>query len=213
MVRQKIEDVLSGPRLMADESSASNLARNTLFELNVAARLWRAGLEPELGVGTDVRVEVEQNVLLIEGKRPLGPGGVAKCIKEARRQILSGAKKEPAGSRGIVARSFTRLVTEKGRQYFIAPNELAGKLGLRDLLEEAAAEYQDAWNRLGHHVVGILFHGVGLMQLAREGRYVTGQVTNMRRFAPLGSRDALVFEALWRCRTPTRSNSKKCPRR
>jgi hypothetical protein len=49
LLRPKLRDVLRGPDLPTGEDDASGQARNILFELNLAAKLWHAGLKPELG--------------------------------------------------------------------------------------------------------------------------------------------------------------------
>jgi hypothetical protein len=43
--RKKLQIVLKGPELPADEDENSSHARNTMFELNLAARIVRAGMD------------------------------------------------------------------------------------------------------------------------------------------------------------------------
>jgi hypothetical protein len=54
ITRRKIAKVLAGPLLPNDEDKNSNEAQNTLFELNVAARLRRAGFIASPGIDADV---------------------------------------------------------------------------------------------------------------------------------------------------------------
>jgi hypothetical protein len=42
---RKLHVALQGPELPSDENQNSNAARNTMFELNLAARMYRAGLD------------------------------------------------------------------------------------------------------------------------------------------------------------------------
>src|SRR5258705_9364506 len=53
-IERKLVDVLQGPALPTGEDKNTNLGRNVLFELNVASKLWSAGLSPTLGEHPDV---------------------------------------------------------------------------------------------------------------------------------------------------------------
>ncbi|MGH7771599.1 MAG: hypothetical protein ACREQA_05125, partial [Candidatus Binatia bacterium] len=43
IAREKLTKILGGPLLPKDEDGNSNEARNTLFEVNLASKLWSAG--------------------------------------------------------------------------------------------------------------------------------------------------------------------------
>ena len=75
--------VLAGPLLPNDEDKNSNEARNTLFELNVAARLRRAGFIASPGIDADVECEFDGRKLFVECKRPFRERNVAKQIRKA----------------------------------------------------------------------------------------------------------------------------------
>src|SRR5215467_971149 len=51
---KKLQAALSGPEFPDEEDKNSNHARNILFELTFAAKLWTAGLEPTLGDPPDL---------------------------------------------------------------------------------------------------------------------------------------------------------------
>lgn len=93
ILRPKLERVLVGPNIPTDEDQNSNLGRNILFELNLASKLWAAGLDPVLGECPDLSCEIENRVLLIECKRPTSMGGARKAIRRASDQIVHGAKR------------------------------------------------------------------------------------------------------------------------
>lgn len=62
VLRPKVHEVLKGPILPRDEDPESTRARNTLFELNLAGHLKRAGLIPQLGEHPDVKTLVGDEV-------------------------------------------------------------------------------------------------------------------------------------------------------
>jgi len=66
---KKLQAALSGPEFPDEEDKNSNHARNILFELTFAAKLWTAGLEPTLGDPPDLSCEIDGKALLIECKR------------------------------------------------------------------------------------------------------------------------------------------------
>jgi hypothetical protein len=113
ILREKLSYVLSGPASVPDETNTSNHARNTLFELVIGARLWRRGLNPVLSTDVDIKCQVMSKDVLIECKRPLGPAEVKPNIKDANRQLFRYLKREPPGTRGIVAISLARLATHR----------------------------------------------------------------------------------------------------
>ncbi len=195
IVRQKVKDILSGPRLPLDESATSNHARNTLFELNMAARLSRAGLKPELGKGTDVRCQIRDRQVLIECKRPFREEGVGPNLRKAAGQLREALRNEPAGARGVIAVSLTRLVS-KGERYIIASSEAVAKRGLGDQLLAIVSGSESVLTSLGNQIVGVLFHVIALVQLLDRGVYVTGQLTYPKCLAPSGSFDSRIFNDL-----------------
>ena len=84
IVRQKLRKALSGPFFPTDEDQNSNESRNTVFELNLAAKLAAAGLEPKLGTHADIEVVLLEKQLVIECKRPFSVRGLPRNIKDAR---------------------------------------------------------------------------------------------------------------------------------
>src|SRR5207244_264613 len=53
-IRPKLERALIGPVIPTDEDQNSSRGRNTLFELDLASKLWTAELEPILGERPDL---------------------------------------------------------------------------------------------------------------------------------------------------------------
>lgn len=54
VIYRKLQRILSGPLLPKDENENSNEPRNTLFELNLASKLWKAGLAPSIEMVADI---------------------------------------------------------------------------------------------------------------------------------------------------------------
>ena len=96
---RKLRDVLGGAALPGEDANA--LARNTQFELYVAALCCRAGLAPRL-LEPDCIVTVLGIRLGIAAKRAGGPN-VRGLVKEGARQLRK------AGLVGVVAVSLDRL--------------------------------------------------------------------------------------------------------
>jgi hypothetical protein len=104
-VKRKLAEVLRGPTLPTDEDPNTNQARNILFELNLASKLWRAGLGPELGEHPDVRCWVDGRALYVHCKRPFSAKGARQAYTDALGQIARDLGSAPEGARGIVALS------------------------------------------------------------------------------------------------------------
>jgi len=87
-LRPKLRDVLRGPPLPMAEDKNSNQARNMMFELSLAAKLWSVGLPTHLGEHPDLWVEIGKRKLLIECKRPSDRRTVKDQIGPARKQLI-----------------------------------------------------------------------------------------------------------------------------
>jgi hypothetical protein len=157
VVRPKLERVLRGPTLPMDEDQNSSIGRNMLFELNLAATLWAAGLNPALGEHPDLSCEIESRLLLIECKRPASVSGARKAIARVRRQIVQNLKKCRAGSRGIIAVSLTKVVNS-GDKLFVYRGESAGRAGLSAALDRGRKPLADSCRALSDHIMGMIWH-------------------------------------------------------
>ena len=111
-VSDKIKDCLEGPFMPSDESSKSNKARNIQFELFLASTLWKAELQPVLGLHPDLKCRVENKWLFIECKRLFSPSPQAlrDNIGKAATQIRDNRKNASPGTRGIIAISLARIL-------------------------------------------------------------------------------------------------------
>ena len=196
VLHKKIELILRGPVLPNDENLASNQARNILFELTLAARLWRAGFQPRLGEHPDLICAVEGKELFFECKRPLSPKKVKKRINEAGDQLRANLKEAAPGTRGIIAISLSKILNP-GDKLYVGPNELSMRRGLEQEIFTSAEKAEKAWHKFhGSRIIGIIFHLITPGHDQESTRYVIAQHTLGISLAASNTQDARVTNAL-----------------
>ncbi len=170
----KLKTILKGPLLPSDENANSNDARNVLFELNIAARLKHAGIEPSLGEHPDVRCEIAGKTLFIECKRPLTETRLGENIEHAANQLLTDLASVPDAV-GIIAVSVSKVLNPAYRAVH-APNKTKAQAWLNEILEAAAASLSHIGVKFyDGRVVGGLFHAIAVFENVETGRYDVGQ--------------------------------------
>jgi len=194
VLRPKLRDVLRGPELPITEDDASGQARNVLFELNLAAKLWQAGLNPDLGERPDVACTVDGKLLLIECKRPVTSRSAKDAVSRARRQLLREIKKWPAGTRGVVALSMSKIMN-RGDKIFAYDTEAQGREALDQDLLGRAERFSGSWQKLPKDIVGVVFHVITPAVDRMRNLYVSAEHTNIHPLAREGSVDLRVFRA------------------
>jgi hypothetical protein len=194
-VADKLVHVLGGPLLPIDEGLNSNQARNLLFELNLASKLWKAGFAPELGEHPDLIIEVSSKRLLIQCKRPFSLKGAHRALGAAKGQLIRDLHKAPTGSRGIIALSLTRLLNQ-GNQILVYGEEMRARRDLGARLEAAAQPLLDKWSGPGKKIIGMICHI--LTPAVDEGSHLwlMVQQTNIHPFSEPGSLDEEVFRSM-----------------
>jgi len=193
IVREKLARILSGPVLPKDEDENSNEARNTLFEVNLASKLWSAGLKPSLGRLADIELAVTGKQLLIECKRPFRKKRIKTRMKEARKQIDGWVKDRPLGSRGVIAVSVTKVLNP-GDKILPYRDVSSAKATLSRLLEQLANRNKKSLQSLGKNIIGVLFHVI--TPSIDEKQYSLGEQFNAHPLAKPGSADESTFQAL-----------------
>ena len=194
-LRPKLRDVLGGPPLPDEEDGNSNHARNILFELNLAAKLFAGGVVPTVGDRPDLQCEIASKAVLFECKRVLSERAARKRIGEAWDVLCDEAPKAGPEARGVVALSVTKLVNP-GDQIFSASNEADAHSGLDRLLRAITDKLSNAWVRTGTRVVGILFHVVTPAFLEDRKVLALQQRTHGLNVVPRGTPDFALFTAL-----------------
>ena len=196
IAHQKIRKILSGPLLPRDEDQNSNEARNTIFELNLASKLYTVGLNPSLGTGADVECMIEGKRLLIECKRPLSDSSVKMRIKKAKKQVEADLKKTAPGSRVVIAVSLSKIMNPTDK-FFAFLEESSAREKLADLLEAEAEKTKRSWTNLGRKVIGIIFHVITPSIDRKDSKFSLGQQWNAHPLATDGSTDYAAFKSLF----------------
>lgn len=133
-LKAKLIRALCGPISPFDEQPKNSDARNTMFELSLAADWKNAGSEVEVGE-PDIKLLALGALFHTECKRPFSEKKVRKNIEEAASQL--GRELNKLGNEhdyGIVAISLSRVFT-KGNLGCYAPPDMG-----KQIINEALAE-------------------------------------------------------------------------
>ena len=197
LIRRKLARVLQGPPLPTDESANTNEGRNVLFELTMASKLWRAGLEPELGE-PDIRCWVDGRAVYVECKRPFSRRGARQAYTDATGQLAAALRDAPVGARGIVALSITRFVNP-GDRVFVHEREATGKAQLSAEMIRAAQWLMrpTLWPEPPKGTIGLLWHVITPGFDRSQHLLVTVQQLNVQPTSPPGSADEMLLQALF----------------
>lgn len=87
ILKPLMEKAVSGPVQPINERETSRIARNTVFELTLGARLRQAGEQVILGEQADVVINHAASNVYIECKRPRDENTIAQNLVKARRQL------------------------------------------------------------------------------------------------------------------------------
>ncbi len=177
VLRPKLRDALRGPVLPSDEDPNSNHARNTLFELTLAARLKRAGFNPVLGDRPDVACEIDGRVVGFECKRVFSEKKLAERIAQAGDTLRSDLEtKGPAAGLGVIVVSGAKLFSP-AQIPFPLRSERASRIFLNCWLQAMAADTEPVWTpRINKGpVIGIMFHVVALLENEERNRFAIGE--------------------------------------
>lgn len=82
-LRDKFRAILDGPVNPQQETSGSNLARNTVFELALAGWLSHKGIPTRICHNPDISCEMPDRTLFIQCKRPFSRRSIEMNIKRA----------------------------------------------------------------------------------------------------------------------------------
>jgi len=106
----KLKELVSGPDSYVTESGARIKARNTGFELAVAARMATAGflIEPHPGLA-DVVARLNKATYIAECKRPQSEAGVFDAIRSAGKQLKTRYAQVSEDAVGIIALDLTKV--------------------------------------------------------------------------------------------------------
>jgi hypothetical protein len=154
---ESLRTTLKGPLHPSAETSTSNRARNTAFQLSLASRLRRQDQSIALEAPADIAWEHEGIRLIIECKRPMVKGKIRRNIDEALGQLRKRFD-ESASEVGLVAVSVSKIVNP-GSRFLVVQHE--GDLGpsLTDEILRLHGRYSpDYDNWIDLRTVGILYN-------------------------------------------------------
>ena len=169
-VRERMRIVASGPSSYTDENTSSgNRARNTAFELAVAARIVGGGLQLDRSVPSDVAVRVATRTVVIECKRPQSEGALERNVDDARRQLRRRYKsaKRP-GCVGVVAVDLTKILNPNHDLLRGFPVAQIGEV-LGGTLEDYSREHERVWQKnRDQQTAAVLLRLNAMAQLAND---------------------------------------------
>ena len=161
VLKVKLARALCGPASPLEERPKNSSARNTMFELSLAADWKNSGIDVELGE-PDIRIRFAPAAYQVECKRPFSENSVRSNIVDAASQL--GDILDTPGNEndyGIVAISLSR-VFRKGNLVCFAP-EGTGRRVINETLAEMLDENVDEWGlrrfrELHERIVAVMFH-------------------------------------------------------
>jgi hypothetical protein len=147
-VRERMRMVASGPPSYTDENTSSgNRARNTAFELAVAARIVGGGLQLDRSVPSDVAVRVATCTVVVECKRPQSEDALERNVDDARHQLRKRYKSASRpGSVGMIAVDLTKILNPNHDLLGGFPEAEIGKV-LGGALEDYSREHERVWQK------------------------------------------------------------------
>lgn len=116
--RQTLKDIVGGPLLPRDETPNSAQSRNKLFELELAARHYEAGIE--ITGFDDIQMYLEGYHIGIQCKRPYSKKNVRENLRSAKNQIL---KRHSVIKQGMIAFAIDKLYNTD-RKILVVNNQL-----------------------------------------------------------------------------------------
>jgi hypothetical protein len=160
-LKVKLARALCGPASPLEERSKNSSARNTMFELSLAADWKNSGVDVELGE-PDIRIRFARASYQVECKRPFSENSVRSNIVDGASHL--GDILDTSGNEndyGIVAISLSR-VFRKGNLVCFAP-EGTGRQVINETVAEMRDENVDKWGlrrfrELHDRIVAVMFH-------------------------------------------------------
>jgi hypothetical protein len=131
LAKRKLKIVLQGPERPQDENANSNEARNTMFELNIGARLHRAGMSVDISHDTDLEFTCGGVRWFGECKRPYEIKNISSNLSAACAQLDKRLRASRLAARGLIAISISRPLAGRARYL-----EYSGEPELRRSLKE-----------------------------------------------------------------------------
>lgn len=171
----KLIEINKGPIwLNKENASSSNRARNTAFELHIAARYSKAGYEIDLSDEADIIVTDHQYELFIECKRPLTDKSIHSNVKDALNQLKKRycSSKSSKIIRGLIALSISRVINQ---DMYLLPSNTTDDLNmkLQSINLDFIGQYKTKWsNPDDKRTIGVLIY-LGLPAIIKDQNILT----------------------------------------
>lgn len=204
-IKRLMQKALKGPLHPNEETGASNIGRNTVFELRLGAGLRRAGAKVGLGQQADLLLDHAGAHIYIECKRPLYERSIRRNVIKARTRLRKRFDSDPHRTTvGLVAISLSKAVNP-GSRMFIA-HEADALRRLANDVNHLHQQYSNDYDRLiDTRLIGILYHlytpalvsGNGLTAASQVDIFLDGP--SMRAMFPVSDGEPLkelLFSAL-----------------
>ena len=148
LAHPRLREIFSGQATAANEENP--VPRNTLFELLVASVLERATMTTDVTKVADVETTIGDRFLCFECKRPQGLGGLKNCMRDATKQLRNRLPVLGETAVGIVALSFSKVVT-KGTHRLEAADEGNMHAMMRRVSDVAVGHIMPFWSKYQSH--------------------------------------------------------------
>ena len=171
IVKELMRKALKGPLRPDDETDASNLARNTVFELLLGSRFLRTGANPTLGQQADLLIDHFGSHLYIECKRPQSERSIEENIGKALGQLRQRLASDPRpdSSAGLVAVSISKAVNPESK-WLVVDQEADIERSLTREAERIHEQYARDYRRKGDsRLIGVLYHILAPVRVRRNG--------------------------------------------
>ena len=173
--REKFNAITAGPLNPQMETTVSNLARNTVFELHVAGWLSYKGIPTEMCHNPDILCSLADRKLFIQCKRPFSRKNAAANIRRACKQLsLDLNKANDPRNRGVVAISLSHAINPRN-MYMSVRTEEHLTPAISSLIRALADHYLLPLIR-GPRIVGLVCHVITAAKIEDLNEYRTGQV-------------------------------------
>jgi len=161
--RSQLKKIIGGPFFAWDEPAEGDNARNTLFELETAAKLKKTGVE--IRGFDDVDFIFERTQFNIQCKRIHSQQKISDNIKDAADQFCQKLNFNPS-TKGIICLSIDKL-SGKEKMFLKAKNEHEIGQTLGHLSGNFIKTYRDLWqNLLNINILGafVFVHVIAIME-------------------------------------------------
>lgn len=159
-LKDKLSRAVGGPDSPATERPKNSGARNTMFELVLAADWKTAGADLELGE-PDIRVRFGGATFAVECKRPFSAHSVRANIHDAASQLgVLLDSPEHTSSFGVVAVSLSRVFNPETRPWSAPERKGVDTINqaLIDLIERHKHEWKWNTERFHRRIAAVMFY-------------------------------------------------------